>query len=239
MEQKNAETIKHLGSLIKDIKIAMVTTVDKDGRLHSRPMATQENTFDGQLYFFVRTGTATESEVVTDQHVNVSYSEPSRQVYVSLTGDAVIVRLIWRKWKSFGALTIRPGFPKDWKIRGWRCCGSTSRRPSTGTRPATSYRRLSVWPNRFLQAKSTPLPTMKRSLFNDSELGRRATVVATRRIPVLATTAPNPAAPLSQIRCRSSPVFTGVRAPAALLDWRFPCNCLPLVLPAGCQPKVY
>ena len=35
-----ADAIKTLGELIKDIKFAMLTTVEDDGSLRSRPMAT-------------------------------------------------------------------------------------------------------------------------------------------------------------------------------------------------------
>jgi general stress protein 26 len=40
-----------LAKMIKDISFAMLTTVDADGNLHSRPMATMDNMehFDGTL----------------------------------------------------------------------------------------------------------------------------------------------------------------------------------------------
>ena len=47
------EKIEKVRDLIKGIKIAMLTTVNPtDGSLHSRPMATQEAEFDGDLWFF-------------------------------------------------------------------------------------------------------------------------------------------------------------------------------------------
>lgn len=48
------EHIKKLGELITDIKFAMLTTVEQDGSLRSRPMATQQVEFDGDLWFFHR-----------------------------------------------------------------------------------------------------------------------------------------------------------------------------------------
>ena len=44
-----AAAIKKLGELIEDIKIAMLTTVEEDGSLRSRPMGTQQVEFDGEL----------------------------------------------------------------------------------------------------------------------------------------------------------------------------------------------
>ena len=49
----SSNDIKKLGELIKDIRIAMLTTVDEDGSLRSRPMATQDAEFDGVLWFMV------------------------------------------------------------------------------------------------------------------------------------------------------------------------------------------
>ena len=40
--QSREEAVKRIGELIKDIRIAMLTTVASDGSLHSRPMATQK-----------------------------------------------------------------------------------------------------------------------------------------------------------------------------------------------------
>ena len=51
MDKAQNDTAK-LGELIKDIRVAMLTTVDNEGRLHSRPMATQQTEFDGTLWFF-------------------------------------------------------------------------------------------------------------------------------------------------------------------------------------------
>ena len=44
--------VRRLAELIKDARFAMLTTVAPDGSLRSRPMATQEVEFDGDLWFF-------------------------------------------------------------------------------------------------------------------------------------------------------------------------------------------
>ena len=75
MTQKadRADAIKTLGALIKDIKFAMLTTVEDDGSLRSRPMATQQAEFDGDLWFFTGASSAKVGEVQRDRQVNVSY----------------------------------------------------------------------------------------------------------------------------------------------------------------------
>lgn len=91
-DQDHNESIKKLHDLIKDIKFAMLTTVEEDGCLRSRPMATQEFEFDGDLWFFTSANAPKVHEVQHDQHVNVSYAQPDKQKYVSVSGTAQLVR---------------------------------------------------------------------------------------------------------------------------------------------------
>lgn len=86
------EGVSKLAELIKDIEFAMLTTVEEDGSLRSRPMATQEAEFDGNLWFFTRASTPKVGEVEREQHVNVAYAAPDAQRYVSVSGRARVVR---------------------------------------------------------------------------------------------------------------------------------------------------
>ena len=47
-----AESIRKLRDLTKDVHIVMLTTVDEDGSLRSRPMGSQPIDADGILWFF-------------------------------------------------------------------------------------------------------------------------------------------------------------------------------------------
>ncbi|MGH9631698.1 MAG: pyridoxamine 5'-phosphate oxidase family protein [Bryobacteraceae bacterium] len=84
--------VKKLAEMIKDIPVAMLTTVEKDGSLRSRPMATQNAEFDGELWFFTDVNTAKTSEIDKDHHVNVSYASPENNRYVSVSGLARVTR---------------------------------------------------------------------------------------------------------------------------------------------------
>jgi general stress protein 26 len=86
------EAIKKLATLIKDIQVAMLTTADEDGSLRSRPMATQQTEFDGTLWFFTRADSGKVHEIDRQHQVNVSYAEPKKQHYVSVSGTATLVR---------------------------------------------------------------------------------------------------------------------------------------------------
>lgn len=93
MEQKSREeSIRKLHDLIKDIKVAMLTTAEADGSLRSRPMMTQKAEFNGQIWFFTEVNSAKVDEVQREQQVNVSYADPGSQTYVSVSGTASISR---------------------------------------------------------------------------------------------------------------------------------------------------
>ena len=86
------DDVKKLGELIEDIQFAMFTTVDTDGTLHSRPMATQQVEFDGDLWFFTGLDAAKVQQVNGEHQVNVSFANPDDQRYVSISGWAELVR---------------------------------------------------------------------------------------------------------------------------------------------------
>ena len=86
------EGIGKLAELIKDIRVAMLTTAMPDGTLRSRPMAAQSHKFDGTLWFFCDAESAKVYEVRQNQHVNVSFADPGHERYVSVSGLASVVR---------------------------------------------------------------------------------------------------------------------------------------------------
>lgn len=88
------EKIEKLGELIADIDIAMLTTVDDDGSLRSRPMRYRQSKdgFDGKLYFFTHASSHKVLEVEKDQRVNAAFANPKNQDYVSIAGSATLSR---------------------------------------------------------------------------------------------------------------------------------------------------
>ncbi len=95
--------MKKLAELMKDFRFAMLTTEEEDGSLHSRPMATQEVEFDGDLWFFTRADAPKVEEAQQHRQVNVSFADPTKNKFVSASGTAVMVRdraKIEELWKS-------------------------------------------------------------------------------------------------------------------------------------------
>lgn len=91
-ENQREEDIKKLASIIKGIRFAMLTTMEDDGTLHSRPMATQDVDFDGDLWFFTRADAPKVAEAEEHHQVNVSFADPDTNKYVSASGTASLVR---------------------------------------------------------------------------------------------------------------------------------------------------
>jgi general stress protein 26 len=100
----NTRDTKLLADKIKGIRMAMLTTREEDGVLRSRPMATQEMEFDGNLWFLTYDPSAKAEEVQRYDQVNVSYAKPDDNLYISVSGSAEIVydrKKIKDLWKPF------------------------------------------------------------------------------------------------------------------------------------------
>ncbi|MGV8878923.1 MAG: pyridoxamine 5'-phosphate oxidase family protein [Sphingobacteriaceae bacterium] len=77
-----------LADKVKDIKIAMLATIDGLGIVHSRPMYTQEIKDDGIIWFFTGKGTKSASDIRLNPNINLAYSDPADNLYLSVTGLA-------------------------------------------------------------------------------------------------------------------------------------------------------
>jgi len=90
---QHEENVKTVAALIKDIDFGMLTSVDADGTLHSRPMScNKEVEFDGDVWFFTYGHTHKVEEIQAHPQVNVSFANPKSQTYVSLAGTAQLIR---------------------------------------------------------------------------------------------------------------------------------------------------
>ena len=110
--------------LIEDIEIAMFTTRRADGRLVSRPMATQARSEGADLWFVTDIATDKMDELENDSQVNVAYYNMKSREYVSVSGNARIVndrakirelyRPDWKAW--FEGDDEKSGTPEDPRI---------------------------------------------------------------------------------------------------------------------------
>lgn len=82
------QAIKKISEMIKDIRIAMLSTVTPDGTIHSRPMATQQAEFQGELLFLTRQESSKTDEIAHQAQVTLAYVDSKDHRFVSLSGRA-------------------------------------------------------------------------------------------------------------------------------------------------------
>jgi len=120
MENTTATDHKKLWDLIKDIKFGMYTHRHPDGMMHSMPLTTQNKAMDegNQLYFFVSRTSDAATLIAHDDNVNVSYTNPSDDSYVSVSGKVTILEDMAKKealWTPMAKAWF-PGGPTDPKV---------------------------------------------------------------------------------------------------------------------------
>ncbi len=107
-----AADFERLREMIKEIDFCMLTTVDENNDLHSRPMSlNNEVDQEGNLWFFTYGNSHKVSEVTRTPKCNASFSQPDDYRFVSITGKAELVRdkqKIEELWKP----ELKAWFPK-------------------------------------------------------------------------------------------------------------------------------
>ena len=82
-----------LREMIKDIDFCMLTTLDENSDLHSRPMSlNSEVDQEGNLWFFTSSNSHKVSELTRTPKCNVSFADPEDNRFVSITGKAELVK---------------------------------------------------------------------------------------------------------------------------------------------------
>ncbi|QOV89710.1 pyridoxamine 5'-phosphate oxidase family protein [Humisphaera borealis] len=103
-----AKKLDELYDLIKEMKIALMTTRRSDGLLVTRPMATQKRNPIADLWFVTNIETQKIDELEDDPNVNLGYYNHGTYEWVSVSGKATLSqdrRLIrelhqpdWQAW---------------------------------------------------------------------------------------------------------------------------------------------
>jgi general stress protein 26 len=88
--------------LIREIEIALLTTLDEAGNLHARPIQTLHVEGREALWFFTDWGSPKVDEVIHDLRVGLTYTDAAKHHYVAVAGtgrifrDAAKARELWR-----------------------------------------------------------------------------------------------------------------------------------------------
>ena len=102
--------MQKLADLIGETTIGMLTTEDADGLLRSRPLATLQMDSEGKLWFFIAMSSSKVGEIDQHRHINLSYANPDKQGYVSISGTARMMR-DRPKMEELWSLWAKPWFP--------------------------------------------------------------------------------------------------------------------------------
>ena len=129
---------RKVAELIKEQRLAMLTTRDPFGTLMSRPTALQEVEFDGDLWFFAERGSRKVLHVGASPQVNVTVNGSGS--WVSLTGEAAVVEDTAKKrelWNA-GVEAWLPQGPEDDSVVLIRVEGRSAEYWDTPGRVATA-----------------------------------------------------------------------------------------------------
>ena len=104
------EDVAKVAELASKARTALLTTVDADGRLVSRPLGMQDREFDGDLWFFTQDPSPKVDDIVGNQNVNVAFE--SSDGWVSIAGSAEISRdpaMIDELWNKYAEAWFEGG----------------------------------------------------------------------------------------------------------------------------------
>ena len=100
-----------LGELIRGIRVGLLTTMDRDGGFHTRPVQTLQVEADRALWFFTDWSSPKVDELHHDVRVSLGYADPAKNVYVAVTGSGRLIRDI-QKAKELWSIEQRAYYPE-------------------------------------------------------------------------------------------------------------------------------
>jgi len=91
-EQLQSGDMAKVAELIQAIGVALLTTVDREGHFHTRPVQTMQVEPGQAIWFFTGWSSPKVDELLHDQRVSLGYADPSKHVYLAVTGVATLTR---------------------------------------------------------------------------------------------------------------------------------------------------
>jgi general stress protein 26 len=111
MNQSEPGDFGKLCRLIRDIQVALLTTVDREGRFHTRPVQTLQVEEDRTLWFFTDWSSPKVDELHHDVRVSLGYANPVKNVYVAVSGSGTLLRDV-KKAKQLWHIGQRAYYPE-------------------------------------------------------------------------------------------------------------------------------
>jgi len=82
----------NIAKMIRDIQIALLTTVDREGHFHARPVQTLGIEPDRSLWFFTDIRSEKAFELARDVRLGLGYADPESRTYVAIAGTGRMLR---------------------------------------------------------------------------------------------------------------------------------------------------
>lgn len=91
--KQRSQDLARLAALVRQMKTGMLTTIEADGSLRSRPLETLEVDAEGRLWFFTQAHSPKSKEIESFGHqVSLSYADPRDEDFASISGTARVVK---------------------------------------------------------------------------------------------------------------------------------------------------
>lgn len=97
--------------IVKSCRFAMLTTVEQDGSLRSRPMTTIQKEFGGTIWFIAPAESDAALAIAANEEVNVAYADVDKADFVSVSGIASVIGNIAIKEKLWNPM-VQAWFPQ-------------------------------------------------------------------------------------------------------------------------------
>lgn len=88
LKNNSDQNRKKIGVIIEDLRVAILTTYNKQGRLSSRPMQVQEVDSQGVLWFFSSYNSRLIEEINLEPEVNLVFANSDKNEYLTASGLA-------------------------------------------------------------------------------------------------------------------------------------------------------
>lgn len=101
-EHNQEQGHEEVGKLLASANVAVLTTVNGEGQLVSRPLALQTSEFDGDLWFFTEDPSPKVADIRANPQVNVAVN--TGKGYLSVSGKATVshdkakIDELWNAW---------------------------------------------------------------------------------------------------------------------------------------------
>jgi general stress protein 26 len=110
--KQKSQDMARLAALVRQMKVAMLTTIEPDGSLRSRPLETLEVDSEGRLWFFTQAHSPKSAAIEAHDHqVSLSYADPRDEDFASISGTARVVRDA-QKMRELWSTRLERWFPR-------------------------------------------------------------------------------------------------------------------------------